>query len=110
MTPRGNRWLILTQYYAPEIGAPQIRLRSVVRRIRQHDIAVEVLTGMPNYPAGKVFPKYQGRWKMREEIDGIPVRRTWLYAGTGRSAFVRLANYLSFTATALIATMFGPRP
>ena len=29
VTMPGRRWLILTQYYPPEIGAPQIRLRSV---------------------------------------------------------------------------------
>jgi len=105
-----SRWLILTQYYPPEIGAPQIRLRSVVQRLHEHGIAVEVLTAMPNYPAGKVFPEYVGRWRMREKIDGIPVRRTWVYGGTGKSAIVRLATYLSFTATALLSALTGPRP
>jgi len=61
-----RRWLILTQYYAPEIGAPQIRLRSVVRVLRQHDIEVEVLTAIPNYPAGRIFPGYSGRWWVHE--------------------------------------------
>ena len=110
MTKSTSRWLILTQYYPPEIGAPQIRLRSVARQLRLHGIEVEVLTALPNYPAGKVFPGYSGRWQLREEIDGIPVRRTWIYAGTGRSAYIRLANYLSFTFTALLATLIGPRP
>jgi colanic acid biosynthesis glycosyl transferase WcaI len=105
-----RRWLILTQYYPPEIGAPQIRLRSVAHMLRRHGIAVEVLTAMPNYPAGKIFPGYAGRWHMREEIDGIAVRRTWVYAGTGKSASIRLANYLSFTCTSLLASLTGPRP
>jgi glycosyltransferase involved in cell wall biosynthesis len=105
-----SRWLILTQYYPPEIGAPQIRLRAVAHMLRRHGIAVEVLTAMPNYPSGKIFPGYTGRWYMREEIDGIVVRRTWVYAGTGKSASIRLANYLSFTCTALLAAMTGPRP
>lgn len=110
MTKPISRWLILTQYYPPEIGAPQIRLRSVAHMLRRHGIAVEVLTAMPNYPAGKIFPGYAGRWHMREEIDGVSVRRTWVYAGTGKSASIRLANYLSFTCTALLATLTGPRP
>ena len=105
-----NRWLFLTQYYPPEIGAPQIRLRSVARELRRHGIDVEVLTALPNYPAGKVFTGYSGRWKVKETIDGVPVTRTWVYAGTGKSAFVRLANYLSFTLTALFAALSGPRP
>jgi colanic acid biosynthesis glycosyl transferase WcaI len=110
VTKSTSRWLILTQYYPPEIGAPQIRLRSVARQLRLHGIEVEVLTALPNYPAGKVFTGYSGRWQLREEIDGIPVRRTWLYAGTGKSAYIRLANYLSFTFTALLATLTSPRP
>jgi colanic acid biosynthesis glycosyl transferase WcaI len=65
---------------------------------------------MPNYPAGKIFPRYRGRWQVHEEIDGVPVRRVWIYAGTGRSACIRLANYLSFTFTALLAALTGPRP
>ena len=110
MKQNRNRWLILTQYYAPEIGAPQIRLRSVVRRLKQHGIAVEVLTALPNYPAGIIFPGYEGKRSVREEIDGVPVHRTWVYAGTGRSARIRLANYFSFTFTSLMAALFGPRP
>ncbi|MGE3539040.1 MAG: glycosyltransferase family 4 protein [Candidatus Tectimicrobiota bacterium] len=110
VTPPLSRWLILTQYYPPEIGAPQIRLRSVAQMLRRHGMTVEVLTAMPNYPAGKTFPAYAGRWYLRETIDAIPVRRTWVYAGTGKAASIRLANYLSFTCTALLATLTGPRP
>jgi glycosyltransferase involved in cell wall biosynthesis len=65
---------------------------------------------MPNYPAGKIFTNYSGRWRMREEIDGIPIKRTWVYAATGNSPHIRLANYLSFTFTALLAALTGPRP
>ncbi len=104
------RWLILTQYYSPEIGAPQIRLRALARNLRRLGIDVEVLTAMPNYPAGKIFPGYAGKWRMQETIDDVPVRRTWVYAATGRSALVRLANYLSFTGTAFFSALFGRKP
>ena len=110
MEKRQPRWLILTQYYAPEIGAPQIRLRALARNLQRLGVDVGVLTAMPNYPAGKIFPGYAGKWSMSESIDGVPVKRTWVYAATGRSAPIRLANYLSFTFTALFSTLFGPRP
>jgi colanic acid biosynthesis glycosyl transferase WcaI len=110
LKPQYKHWLILTQYFPPEMGAPQIRLRSLVRRLKSHGIQVEVLTAMPNYPTGKTFPEYAGCWYMKDEVDQVPVRRTWIYAGTGKSALVRLANYLSFTATAFIAALSGPRP
>jgi glycosyltransferase involved in cell wall biosynthesis len=105
-----ERWLILTQYYPPEIGAPQLRLRAFARELCRRGIQVEVLTGLPNYPTGVVFPGYRRRLRMRETIDGVPVTRTWLYGATGRSASVRLANYFSFTATALAAALLRRKP
>ncbi len=105
-----RRWLILTQYYPPEIGAPQIRLQSVAREFQRHGIEVEVLTALPNYPTGRIFPGYGGHWKVKESIEGVLVTRTWVYAGTGKSVPVRLANYLSFTLTAAVAALTGPRP
>jgi hypothetical protein len=47
---------------------------------------------------------------MREEIDGISVRRTWIYAGAGKSVHIRLANSLSFTFTALLGAHRPPPP
>ncbi len=105
-----KRWLILTQYYHPELGAPPLRLRSMVKELRRHGIEVEVLTALPNYPKGEIFPAYRGKFSVREEIDGVPVRHVWIYAGSGKSALTRILNYLSFTATALFAVLFGRRP
>ncbi len=105
-----QRWLILTQYYPPEIGAPQIRLRCLVRELRRSGKQVSVLTAMPNYPAGRIFDGYRGRFSSREQIDGVDVRRTWVYAATGKAATARLLNYCSFALTALAVVLFRPRP
>lgn len=107
----GSKWLILTQYYPPEIGAPQIRLRHLAKELQLQGIDVEVITAMPNYPKGEIFPGYStSKWSIRETIDGVPVQRMWVYAGSGKAAVVRLLNYFSFTFTALFAVLFGPRP
>ena len=106
----GERWLILSQYYWPELGAPQLRLRALVKELRRHGIAVEVRTGMPNYPNGVVFPEYRGRWWAKEVIDDVPIHRTWLYAAAGPSTLRRILNYVSFTSTALVGSLLGPRP
>jgi len=110
VNPSYRRWIVLTQYYPPEIGAPQIRLQAMVRELSRKGIQVEVITALPNYPAGKIFDAYKGKWRMKEDVSGIPVRRTWVYAATGKSAVIRLANYFSFTFTAMISALFGPRP
>ncbi len=105
-----RKWLILTQYYAPETGAPQIRLRSLVKELRAHGKDVAVLTAMPNYPAGRIFDQYRGRSYHRETIDGVDVRRGWVYAATGKAFTARFLNYCSFSIAALGPALFGPRP
>lgn len=105
----GERWVIITQYYPPEPGAAQIRLHTLARNLQKHGIEVRVLTGLPNYPTGTVQDAYRGKWYFREEIDGIPVQRVWLYAATGRNPLKRIANYLSFTFTATLFLFFCVR-
>ncbi len=110
MKAPSKRWLILTQYYPPEIGAAPIRLRSLARELVKRGFEVEVLTGFPSYPAGRIYPGYEGRWQMREVMDGVPVRRTWIVPGTGKSAYIRLKNYVSFSFSALGPALLGQRP
>lgn len=107
---RRPRWLIVTQYYAPEVGAPQIRLASLVKHLKRSGIDVRVVTAMPSYPAGRTFDGYRNKLVLRETIEGTEVVRTWLIPGAGRSPLLRLANYLSFTLTALVATLALRRP
>ncbi|MBN1628629.1 MAG: glycosyltransferase family 4 protein [Thermoleophilia bacterium] len=90
---------ILTQYYPPEMGAPQARLSYLARRLRERGHEVVVLTAMPHYPRGRVFPGYGGL-RRQEELEGVRVTRTYVYAATGVGA-ARLLNYTSFAASSL---------
>jgi glycosyltransferase involved in cell wall biosynthesis len=81
----------------------------VVRELVRLGVDVRVLTGMPNYPTGRIYPGFERRWRMHEHIDGVPVTRVWLYPAAGRGTLRRLLNYLSFTTTSLIALAFLPR-
>jgi glycosyltransferase involved in cell wall biosynthesis len=96
-----SRWLIVTQYYPPEPGAPQIRLPALARELQRCGCAVEVLTAVPNYPFGKIAEGYRGRLVVREIYDGVPVERLWLYPATGRKPIARLLCYLTFTLGAM---------
>ena len=108
---QGNRtkFLILTQYFPPEAGAAQIRLWALARELRRRDHDVRVVTAMPNYPRGEVFPAYRRRWRVRETMEGIAVTRTWIYPAS-RGTLARLANYWSFALTSISACMREPRP
>jgi putative colanic acid biosynthesis glycosyltransferase WcaI len=101
--------VILTQYFPPESGAPSVRLMAMALELQKAGVRVRVVTGMPNYPLGTIYPGYRGRLTMREEVNGIPVRRVWMYPASGRGAIKRLLNYLSFTVTGAIALMLEPR-
>ena len=103
------RFLILTQYYAPEIGATQVRLGAVARTLRSLGHDVEVLTALPNYPAGEIFPAYRGTVYAKEEINGITVHRVWIYPATG-SGLERLANYFSFVFLSWLPLLRARRP
>src|SRR5688572_15960325 len=99
------RFTILTQYYPPEIGAPQARLADLAKRFVARGHQVTVITAMPNYPAGRIHPGYGGIVR-REERDGVQIIRTFIYATQKTNLVPRMANYLSFVfSSALIGTV-----
>lgn len=103
------RFLILTQYFPPEIGAPQTRLAAVAGELVRLGHEVEVVTAMPNHLVGRVYEGYRGRFYVREHWRGIPVHRTWVYASMG-TGFPRLLNYLSFCFSSLFALIRIRKP
>lgn len=103
------RFLILTQYFPPEIGAPQTRLAALARELVSQGHGVEVITAMPNYPSGQVFPAYRGSVYRRDVWEGIPVHRVWLYSSAG-AGVKRLVSYLSFTVTAILGVLQAAKP
>ncbi|MDQ2872296.1 MAG: glycosyltransferase family 4 protein [Candidatus Eremiobacteraeota bacterium] len=103
------RVLILTQYYSPEIGAPQTRLAAFARELVRRGHEVEVVTAMPHHLQGRTYVGYRRKFYMRDEIDGTIVHRTWVYAATG-TGLRRIANYLSFTVTSLVGLALAKRP
>ncbi len=104
------RVALLTQYYAPEIGAPQVRLGALARVFASRGHEVQVLTAMPSYPAGRVLPDYGGLLR-REARDGISIVRCWSYPTQSVQFGPRVASYLSFTmAASLVGTALLRRP
>jgi glycosyltransferase involved in cell wall biosynthesis len=89
---------ILTQYYPPEMGAPQARLSELAEGFAAAGHDVSVLTAMPNYPTGVIHPGYGGAWK-RETRGGVRVLRTCLYPTQRADRVRRLASYFSFVAS-----------
>jgi glycosyltransferase involved in cell wall biosynthesis len=91
------RILLLTQWFDPE---PTFKGLAFARALAAHGHDVEVVTGFPNYPGGRVYPGYRVRLLQRETLDGVRVLRVPLYPSHDRSKVGRSANYLSFAASA----------
>ncbi len=91
------RVLLLTQFFDPE---PTIKGLPFARELARRGHDVEVLTGFPNYPGGKLYPGHRLRAFRRELVDGVRVNRVWLYPSHDRSAVRRVGNYASFALSA----------
>ncbi|KAA0918908.1 glycosyltransferase family 4 protein [Dietzia sp. ANT_WB102] len=95
----------VTQWFDPETGSaatPGIIARAL--NARGHD--VEVLTGLPNYPEGRLYDGYGLVPYQREERDGMTVHRSPLIPTHESRAISRILNYSSFAAG---ATAVGAR-
>lgn len=103
------RFLVLTQYFPPETGGPPVRLGAMCRQLVQSGHDVEVVTALPNYPTGEIFPEYRGRFRSEETWEGVRVHRTWCHASTG-AGMSRLLNYLTFVATSTSGLWRARRP
>jgi len=95
--------LLLTQWFEPE---PTFKGLVFARELIKQGFEVEVITGFPNYPGGKVYPGYRIKLLQREWIDGIQVTRVPLYPSHNKSAKGRVLNYVSFAASSLFYGLF----
>ena len=98
--------LILTQYFPPEVGAPQNRLFELAVRLQQKGAEITVLTAMPNYPQMEIHQDYKGKFYSYEEMNGLKVHRSWIYVSKSKGIFKRLLNYFSFVKTSAWIGMF----
>lgn len=95
------RFLILTQYFPPETGAAQVRLKELAKGLQRQGHEVVIVTAFPNHPSGVIPPKYRGYWSMKDEVEGLKVYRTWVYPVQRGRFWKRLLNYFSFTFSSL---------
>ncbi|UCE03860.1 MAG: glycosyltransferase family 4 protein [Candidatus Latescibacterota bacterium] len=95
------RVLFISQYFPPEMGAPAARTYELARRWVAAGADVTVVTAIPNHPNGIVPAAYREKKLYEEEIEGIRVLRTWIYAAANRGFWRRSLNYTSFMLSSL---------
>ena len=94
--------LFLTQYFPPEIGAPQNRLYELATRLQKKGLDVSILTAMPNYPKMEIMNGYENKFYLFEEMNGLKVHRAYIFVKKSKSLMIRLINYFSFVVSSLI--------
>ncbi len=93
--------LILTQYFPPEVGAPQNRLYELAVRLQRNGVEVSVFTAMPNYPQMVIHQNYKNKCYCKETMENLQIHRSWIYVSKSKGVLKRLLNYFSFVFSSL---------
>lgn len=93
--------LIITSYFPPEIGAASNRIFHLAEGLKKRNFKVAVLTPLPNYPTGKIFKPYRGKFKHTSNEKGITTHRLWIYATVSKNKVIRLMAMLSYSLSLL---------
>lgn len=92
--------LVVSQYFWPE----NFRINDLVGEWQRRGHQVTVITGIPNYPSGKVFDAYLEQPGAYSSFSGVNILRVpMLPRGTGN--FKLIVNYFSFV---IGASLWGP--
>jgi len=97
-----KRVCLITQFYDPE---PEYLFKNLSQFLNE-DYTVNVVTGFPNYPKGKIYDGYKQKINFSETINGINVIRLPIYANHSKSKLKRGFSYLSFMFSLLFFGLF----
>lgn len=84
--------LVISQHYWPESFPSTDLCEGLAARGHQ----VTVITDVPNYPMGYIFPEYKKGKNRRQEHNGVTVLRSFT-VGRRSGTLFRLLNYYSFS-------------
>lgn len=97
--------LIVTQYFWPE----EFRINDICEGLKNQGHEVEIFTGMPNYPKGKLYEGYSLFGPYKEEYKGMKVIRFPIIPRGKSGGLNMVLNYLSFMINGsirIIPTLF----
>ena len=94
--------LVICQYYKPE----PFRISDICEEMVRRGHEVQVVTGYPNYPEGKLYDGYGIGKHIDEVINGVKVHRCYTVPReTG--TIKRMMNYYSYAASATKYVLSG---
>ena len=93
--------LVVSQIYWPE----PFPTTDMCEGLRQLGHEVDVITDVPNYPMGYIYPEYKGGKRRREERNGVNIIRTFTIGRRNNTLF-RILNYYSFAISSTVYSWF----
>lgn len=96
-----KKLLFICQYYYPE----RIGLTDICEYLVKKGYDITVLTGLPNYPKGKVPQEYKFYKKRKETINGVKVKRCF-EIGRRKGKIWLAINYISFLFSSVFHALF----
>ena len=91
--------LVVCQHYWPE----PYPLEDVCEELAARGHTVHVITDVPNYPMGLIYPEYKGGKNRRQVHNGVQITRTFTI-GRRKNVLFRFLNYYSY---AISSTLFA---
>ncbi|UPS93126.1 glycosyltransferase [Bizionia sp. M204] len=65
--------------------------------LENQNFKVSVITPLPNYPKGRVFDDYRGKFKQTSTEKNVTIHRLWLYASNSKNKLLRLFTMISYS-------------
>jgi len=94
--------LIVSQYFWPE----NFRVNDLVNYFKHRNLEIEILTGQPNYPGGKIYDEFLKNPNKFKSFDGYKVHRVPILSRGSGSNTRLVFNYLSFLITSIFFGIF----
>lgn len=94
--------LIVTEFFFPE----EFKVNDLAFKWREKGYYVDVITLVPSYPLGEIFPGFKNRLFTREIYKGVKIYRLKTITGYKNSLFKKIAKYINFMILGGIVSIF----
>ncbi|MBK5213973.1 MAG: glycosyltransferase family 4 protein [Flavobacteriaceae bacterium] len=102
--------LLITNYFPPEKGAAANRMQSIAEGLGKSGYTVKVVCPLPNYPSGKIFEDYSGKFVVTENVSFGKIIRLWVWPSNSINKLVRLLSMVSFSFSLVLYFIFNKIP
>ncbi len=97
-----KRILVISQGFWPEI----FPINTITERLAEDNFKVDILTGYPNYPKGKIFPGFNPYKVSIKKKNNIKILRVPIISRGINSKTRIIINYISFIFSSIILGSF----